>query len=297
MDTIAGLAFLPLEITKDGRRVQRGRRKSAIEAAASQSGAGKVTDLFVVMSHGWEQRHGRGASASMTGLFTNVAALASQATLRLSQSGRFAIVGVLWPSKKFADSRPDPVRRRSPAWGPAMARMSARHPRSRPKLESLEGSVRRAGRGGAGTRPRRLVDGHRETVRTAAERIRRQRSARFGSAELQAMRGTVARIGSIVHPADATLNTLEKLALAIGLRLPPGDRRHQPWTEHGMRHRRLGFARRFLQRDKVRRIAAAQPCHLLPDEGARRPCRHRAQRNAGVDAAVAARSPHPSDRP
>jgi hypothetical protein len=99
MDTIAGLAFFPLEITKDGRLFSP-QQKSAIENAASQSGTGKVTDFFVI-SHGWN--NDMADARELYGkLFKNVAALIPKHASLANR--KFAIVGVFWPSKKFADS-------------------------------------------------------------------------------------------------------------------------------------------------------------------------------------------------
>ncbi len=99
MDTIAGQAFFPLEITKDGRLFNPDQ-KSAIEAAAGQSGAGKVTDFFVV-SHGWNNDMAE-ARELYNGLFGNVSALIPRHASLANR--KFAIIGVFWPSKKFADS-------------------------------------------------------------------------------------------------------------------------------------------------------------------------------------------------
>jgi hypothetical protein len=99
MDTIAGFAFFPLEITKDGSLFSP-QQKSAIEKAASQSGAGKLTDFFVI-SHGWNNDMAE-ARELYSGLFKNVAALIPKHPSLANR--KFAIVGVFWPSKKFADS-------------------------------------------------------------------------------------------------------------------------------------------------------------------------------------------------
>jgi hypothetical protein len=99
MDTISGLPFFPLEITKDGRLFSA-PQKSAIENAAGQSGAGKLTDFFVI-SHGWNNDMAD-ARSLYDGLFANVSALMPKHVLLASR--KFAIVGVFWPSKKFADS-------------------------------------------------------------------------------------------------------------------------------------------------------------------------------------------------
>ena len=72
MDTIAGLPFFPLEITKDGQLFSQ-QQKTAIENAASQAGADKVTDFFVI-SHGWNNDMAE-ARSLYAGLFKNVVAL------------------------------------------------------------------------------------------------------------------------------------------------------------------------------------------------------------------------------
>jgi pimeloyl-ACP methyl ester carboxylesterase len=98
MDAIAGLHFFPLEITKDGR-LFNAQQKSAIEDAVRQAGAARITDLFVV-SHGWNNDMAEARELYNT-LFGNVAAMIpGRAPLA---NRKFAIVGVFWPSKKFAD--------------------------------------------------------------------------------------------------------------------------------------------------------------------------------------------------
>ncbi len=99
MDTIAGLPFFPLEITKDGQLFSP-QEKSAIENAIGQAGAGKLTDIFVI-SHGWNNDMAD-ARDLYNKLFTNVAALMPKHASLANR--KFAIIGVFWPSKKFADS-------------------------------------------------------------------------------------------------------------------------------------------------------------------------------------------------
>jgi hypothetical protein len=99
MDTIAGLPFFPLEITKDGKLFSA-PEKAAIENAVNETGAGKLTDFFVI-SHGWNNDMAE-ARDLYNGLFTNISA---QLPKHAALAGRkFAILGVFWPSKKFADS-------------------------------------------------------------------------------------------------------------------------------------------------------------------------------------------------
>jgi hypothetical protein len=99
MDTISGLPFLPLEITKEGVLFSADE-KSAIENALRDAGADKLTDVFVV-SHGWNNDTADARTLYNT-LFANVAArLPGHAPLA---DRKFAVVGVFWPSKKFTDS-------------------------------------------------------------------------------------------------------------------------------------------------------------------------------------------------
>ncbi|HYI30649.1 MAG TPA: hypothetical protein VD863_22640 [Bradyrhizobium sp.] len=131
MDTIAGLPFFPLEITKEGTLFSA-QQKSAIENAASQAGAGKVTDFFVI-SHGWNNDMAE-ARNLYNELFANVAAqIPKHASLA---DRKFAIVGVFWPSKKFADSELIPSGGAAGLGGGADVSSSL----VKQKLESLKGT-------------------------------------------------------------------------------------------------------------------------------------------------------------
>ena len=130
MDTIAGLPFFPLEITKDGRLFSADQ-KSAIEAAARQTGAGKVTDFFVV-SHGWNNDKAE-ARELYDGLFKNISALIPAHPSLANR--KFAIVGVFWPSKKFADSELIPAGGAAGMGGADLSSIAVKQ-----KLESLKGT-------------------------------------------------------------------------------------------------------------------------------------------------------------
>src|ERR1700730_18117856 len=98
MDAIAGLPFYPLEISKDGK-IFSPQQNSAIDEAVQQPGEAMLTDLFVV-SHGWNNDMAD-ARELYNKLFTNIVALIPS---HVSATNRkFAVVGVFWPSKKFAD--------------------------------------------------------------------------------------------------------------------------------------------------------------------------------------------------
>jgi hypothetical protein len=99
MDTIAGFPFLGLEITKDGQ-VFKPEQNTAIQQAVRDVGAAKLTDLIVI-SHGWNNDMAE-ARKLYQALLGNIANLMSK---RGSLAHRkFAVVGVFWPSKEFADT-------------------------------------------------------------------------------------------------------------------------------------------------------------------------------------------------
>jgi hypothetical protein len=85
MNAIAGIPYIEAEFDK------RGTRTSPLPVLPA-----KVTDLFLI-SHGWNNDK-NDAEALYTELFTNFMAVGDAADL----AGRsLAIVGVIWPSKKF----------------------------------------------------------------------------------------------------------------------------------------------------------------------------------------------------
>ena len=95
MAEIAGFPFFDVQFTKEAKVHQ----DAAVEALLTFLDQRKVTDLFVV-SHGWNNDM-EDARALYRMLFDSIRAeLRASGTLR---DRRFAVVGVLWPSKKFAD--------------------------------------------------------------------------------------------------------------------------------------------------------------------------------------------------
>jgi hypothetical protein len=104
MQSIAGFPFLPLEFTKDG--LPDAAQKRALLDAARGDLAG-VTDLFV-MSHGWNNDMGE-ARALYQLLLTNMRRRLDGGHPAGAGGRRFAVVGIYWPSKKFADAalKPD----------------------------------------------------------------------------------------------------------------------------------------------------------------------------------------------
>lgn len=94
MATISGFPYLEVQFDKGGKLVD----KAQVDAAVKEVGRLGITDLIVV-SHGWNndmdeaRRHYKWFAAAMRG-----------AADRHLAGRKMAILGVLWPSKKFADA-------------------------------------------------------------------------------------------------------------------------------------------------------------------------------------------------
>src|SRR5215210_1002194 len=96
MADIAGIPYFELEFDKDAAPVKPQQQQAIIDGARA---AGDPVDLLV-MSHGWNNDMAE-ARELYKELFTNLAAdLKSDGTI---PARKFVIVGVLWPSKKFAE--------------------------------------------------------------------------------------------------------------------------------------------------------------------------------------------------
>src|ERR1041385_1725518 len=87
MNDIAGISYSAARFDKDGAALNK------LEVTVPDG----TTDVIVV-SHGWNNTEEQ-ADQLYTGLFTNFAAVASDQL----QNKKIAIVGVIWPSKKFTD--------------------------------------------------------------------------------------------------------------------------------------------------------------------------------------------------
>lgn len=96
MAAIAGLPYFELEFDKDAKLVHPEQQQAVIDAVRADA---ETTDLLVI-SHGWnnDMDEARGLYQEF---FTNLAAdfRGDGATA----ARRFVILGVLWPSKKFAE--------------------------------------------------------------------------------------------------------------------------------------------------------------------------------------------------
>lgn len=127
MDTIQGFPFFPLEFTKDGAVARPEQRKALLDAL--QNGH---TDLFVI-SHGWNNDM-KEARALYDRFFSHFMKQMKGAGL---DARRFAVAGVFWPSKKFADKDLIPGNT-APAEGTAAATAASSKARTELKGELEE---------------------------------------------------------------------------------------------------------------------------------------------------------------
>jgi hypothetical protein len=91
--------YFPIQFDKNAKVIAPG--DSALRALLKDP-ARKTTDLIVI-SHGWNNDMDE-AEALYTELLTNVANLIKEGKVAGLAGRTFAVLGVLWPSKKFADS-------------------------------------------------------------------------------------------------------------------------------------------------------------------------------------------------
>lgn len=91
--------YFPIRFDKNAKVIAPGDTplRTALKAAATAP-----TDLIVI-SHGWNNDMAE-AEALYSELLSNVAALLKESQPPGLAGRRFAVLGVLWPSKKFADS-------------------------------------------------------------------------------------------------------------------------------------------------------------------------------------------------
>lgn len=95
MADLSGFPYFEVEFDKNATVAQA----AGLEQLVALLGTGKVSDLLVI-SHGWNND-----MAEARELYKNFFARTSEvlATLPALKARKFAVLGVLWPSKKFAD--------------------------------------------------------------------------------------------------------------------------------------------------------------------------------------------------
>ena len=92
-NNLTGVPFLPVEFNKKARLVDDDQVKTVIEHVTSEG----VTDLLVI-SHGWNNDESEAVELYQKLL----ASIKLQAGTRLD-TRTVAVLGLFWPSKKFAD--------------------------------------------------------------------------------------------------------------------------------------------------------------------------------------------------
>ena len=109
MNNVAGIPYAAAHFDKDGAALDK-------QKVTLPDG---TTDV-IVASHGWNNTEEQ-AEQLYTGLFTNFAAVASDQL----QEKKIAIVGVIWPSKKFTDVVDAAVAEQGPGGGAGFGGSSA----------------------------------------------------------------------------------------------------------------------------------------------------------------------------
>jgi hypothetical protein len=97
MADISGIPYFEVEFSKEGDVFREGQEQALLNAVEQ----GGITDLFVI-SHGWNNDIAEARSLYNT-LFTNFQQVRTESDELDLDARQFAIAGVLWPSKKFAE--------------------------------------------------------------------------------------------------------------------------------------------------------------------------------------------------
>src|ERR1700749_4929848 len=97
MDAIPGFPFFPVEFDKQAKTSD----DAQIKALQKALDVGDVTDL-IVLSHGWNNDM-QEAKELYQELLTNMSRWVAKGSFPALKDRKFAVMGVLWPSKKFAD--------------------------------------------------------------------------------------------------------------------------------------------------------------------------------------------------
>jgi hypothetical protein len=100
---VGSFPYLPVEFTKDGDVVKQAQVDAVLKLVGQPEPAG-VTDLFVI-SHGWNNDipEAEGLYSSIFAKVSEVLAQTNPACANV-RARRAAVVGILWPSKKFDEA-------------------------------------------------------------------------------------------------------------------------------------------------------------------------------------------------
>lgn len=99
MATLQDFPYFPVEFTKDGNAAYSAQEDALIAGLKEQA----ATDLLVI-SHGWNNDMDE-AQNLYNAFFTQFRQALNQPNVPVFPKRTFAVLGVLWPSKKFADTQ------------------------------------------------------------------------------------------------------------------------------------------------------------------------------------------------
>jgi len=97
MADISGFPYFEVQFTKQGKLFEPAERQAVLDAARN----GNLDELFVV-AHGWNNDMAE-ARALYRNLFANVRRALNDGRAPALAGRRLGVLGVLWPSKKFAE--------------------------------------------------------------------------------------------------------------------------------------------------------------------------------------------------
>jgi hypothetical protein len=102
--TVGSFTYLPAEFTKEGKAFKPEQVDAVLKLVGTPSDANALTDLFVI-SHGWNNDIPE-AEGLYTSIFAKVDEVLAQANPVSTnvRARRAAVVGILWPSKKFDEA-------------------------------------------------------------------------------------------------------------------------------------------------------------------------------------------------
>jgi len=101
MASVEGFPYFEIEISKDGSIVDA-RQIEQIETFLTSSAGGGTTDVLV-FSHGWDNDEAE-ARDLYARFLANIQSETSKNSVADPKKRNFAFIGVMWPSKKFADA-------------------------------------------------------------------------------------------------------------------------------------------------------------------------------------------------
>lgn len=101
---VGSFTYLPVEFTKDGKAAKPEQVDAVLKLVGTPTDANGLTDLFVI-SHGWNNDIPE-AESLYASIFAKVDEVLSQTNPASDnvRARRAAVVGILWPSKKFDEA-------------------------------------------------------------------------------------------------------------------------------------------------------------------------------------------------